>query len=161
MAGDRFSRKGIAKFKWVPTLTDSVSPYSVTRAEITGSVAIGVDVSDIGGMQFKNNPIPTPDFETTFVTSIPGEDTAEDPTLTFYERSDIPANQTIRNALAKANTGYILALPYGDIPTYELEIWKVTSTGVNRQWTAANEAAKYMATFAVTAVPTLNAIVPA
>lgn len=159
--GDRFMRKGVSKFKWTPTLADSIFPYSVIRSEITAAVDLTSDTSDIGGMTFVNQPVATPDMATTFETKIPGSDTAQDPVLTFYERTDIPSNQTIRTAIAKGNSGYVLAFPYGDIPTYELEIWKCTSTGVNRQWTAANEAAKFQATFAVTAVPTLNAIIPA
>jgi hypothetical protein len=133
----------------------------VTRAEITASVDLTPDINDLGGMTFTNDPVATPDMATTFETSIVGADTAAPPVLTFYERDDTPANQTIMTALAKGNSGYILAFRYGDVPGRAMEIWKATSTGVNRQWTAANEAAKYVVTFAVTAVPTLNAIVPA
>lgn len=159
--GDRFMAKGTSKFKWTPTLTDSVSPYSVTRMEITNAIDLTSDISDIAGMSFANDPVATPDLSTTFETSIPGSDTAQPPVLTFYERDDTAANHTIQTALAKGSSGYILAFRYGDVTGRELEIWKVTSTGINRQWTAANEAAKYVVTFAVTAVPTLNATVPA
>lgn len=159
--GDRFMAKGTSKLKWTPTLTDSTSPYSVTRTEITNSVDLTADISDISGMSFQNDPVATPDLASTFETSIPGSDTAQAPVITFYERDDTAANHTIQTALAKGNSGYLLAFRYGDVVGRELEIWKVTSTGVNRQWTAANEAAKYVVTFAVTAIPTLNATVPA
>lgn len=159
--GDRFMAKGTSKFRWSPTLTDSTFPYSVTRAEIGSSIDLTGDISDFGGMSFQNDPIATPDLASTFETTIPGSDTAQSPVLTFYERDDTAANHPIQTALAKGSSGYILAFRYGDVVGRELEIWKVTSTGINRQWTAANEAAKFVVTFAVTAIPTLNAVVPA
>lgn len=159
--GDRFMRKGISKLRWSPTLTDATLPFSVTRSEITSSVDLTPDISDLGGMTYSNDPVATPDLVTTFETKIPGSDTVQDPTLTFYERDDVPANQTIMTALAKGSSGYMLAFPYGDVPTRAMEIWKLTSTGVNRQWSAANEPAKFVVTFATTSRPTLDAIVPA
>lgn len=156
---NRYSRKGKAALKFAATLTDATAPYSATRAEITGATDILAQMAEIGGMQYSNEPIDTPDMASSFDTQIPGADTTDPPTFTFYDTDE--AAPAIRAALAKGTTGYILAFPQGDIAGRRMEIWPVQSTGVNDEWTAGNEPARYVATTVVTAPPTQNATVPA
>lgn len=156
---NRYSRKGKAAIKFAATLTDSTFPYAATRAEITGATDILAQLAEIGGMQYTNQPIDTPDMATSFDTQIPGADTTDPPTFTFYDTDEeAPA---IRTALAKGATGYLLVFPQGDIEDRRMEIWPVVSTGVNDEWQAGNEPARFVATTVVTAPPTQNAVVPA
>lgn len=150
----RFFRRGRSKLMFAPT----VAGASPTRAEITGSTDLTPQIADIGGFQFSNSPIDTPDLSTTFTTQIAGEDTSDTPSLTFY---DDDAAATIRTALAKGTSGAILLFPYGDVPTKRMEVWRVVSTGVNDEWSAGNDPARYVAQFAVTATPTQSGTVPA
>lgn len=156
---NRYSRKAKAAIKFSATLTDATSPYSVTRAEIAAATDILAQLAEIGGMQYSNNPIDTPDMATSFDTQIPGSDSTDPPTFTFYDTDE--AAPAIRAALAKGATGYLLVFPQGDIAARRMEIWPVTSTGVNDEWQAGNEPARYVVTTVVSAPPTQNAVVPA
>lgn len=150
----RYFRRGKSKIMFAPT----VAGTSPTRAEITAATDLTPQIADIGGFQFSNSPIATPDLATTFTTQIPGEDTSDTPSLTFY---DDDAATTIRTALAKGTAGFILMFPLGDVPTKRMEVWKVASTGVNDQWSAGNDPARYVAGFAVSAAPVQAGVVPA
>lgn len=143
----RYTRKGKSKVYFVPSLTSSTSP---SLAEITAGSNLGAAMSDMSGFTFKNSPINVPDLASTFVPSIPGEDTADNPSITFYDDDTLT---TLRTALAKGTTGSIVLMPYGATSTKRAEVWPVQSTGANDEWTTGNEAAKFMVQFAVTAAP--------
>lgn len=151
----RYFRRGKSKVLFVPTIVTKAAP---SRAELTAGTPLTPQVADMADFQFSNSPIATPDMDSTFTTTIPGEDTTGTPTLTFY---DDDAASTIRTALAKGTKGYIVLLPYGDVPTKRAEVWPVESTGVNDEWSAGNDPARYAVAFGVTGVPAQNAVVPA
>lgn len=151
----RFFRRGTSKVKWI---TSPAVPTAPTLAEINAGVSLDAQIAEISGFEFSNSPIQTPDLGTTFTTQIPGEDTVQNPSLTFY---DDDAASTIRTALAKGTSGYIIFCPYGITATKRSEIWPAKSTGVNDVWTAGNEAAKYQVTIAVTGVPNQAYALPA
>lgn len=149
----RFYRRGISKMKFLP----AVAGASPTRAEINAGVDISPQVADINGFSLQNQPITTPDLSTSFDTQIAGSDQAADSSVTMYDDN---ASATIRNAMAKGTAGYMVLFPYGDTTTKRLEVYAVTSTGVNDQWSTAAEAAKYIASFAVTSTPNQNGVTP-
>jgi hypothetical protein len=151
----RFFRRGISKITFVPTIADVAVP---SRAEIDAGTKLSPQIGDIGGLQFTNSPIATPDLESTFTTTIPGEDTSDNPQLTFY---DDDSAEVIRTALAKGTKGYLVLLPYGDVPTKRAEVWPVESTGVNDEWSTGNDPARFTVQFGVTAVPDQDSVVPA
>lgn len=161
----RFMRKGKSLILFRATIADTTSPYSVTLTEVddgsAGLTDITPAIAELGGMQYSNDPIETPDLSTTFNTQIPGQDTADPPAFTLYDEDVAPGANLVRTALAKGATGYLILLPYGRVAGRRIEIWPVTSTGVNDEWSAGNDAARYACTFAVTAVPTQNAVYPA
>lgn len=150
----RFMRRGKAKVLWNPTIVGT----SPTRTEITASTALTPQVAEMSGFSFSNSPISTPDMDTTFTTTISGEDTSETPSFTFY---DDDATTVIRTALAKGSKGYVLLMPYGDVATKRVEKWYVESTGVADEWSAGNDPARFSVSFGVLAVPVLNGVVPA
>jgi hypothetical protein len=151
----RYFRRGKSKILFLPAVANKAAP---TRTEITAGTSLTPQTAEIADFQFANSPIATPDMDTTFTTSIPGEDTVGTPTITFY---DDDAASTIRTALTKGAKGFILLMPYGDVPTKRAEVWPVESTGVNDEWSAGNDPARYAVAFAVTGAPTQNATVPA
>lgn len=161
MANERFFRRGKEKWKWAASIADTTSPFTVTRAEIDGAVSLSVDVAGINGFKFNNSPIDTPDLATTFTTQIPGEDTAEGSSLDVYDRDQNNASNAIRSALTKGSTGYLLRLPYGDVPGRRMEIWHVQCTGQNDTIDLGNTSAQYTVGFAVLSPPTQDATVPA
>lgn len=150
----RFMRRGKAKVVFIPTVVGT----SPTRPEISGGTQLTPQIAEMSGFSFSNSPIATPDMDTTFTTTIAGEDTAETPSITFY---DDDTATTIRTALVKGTKGYIILFPYGDVPTKRLEKWYVESTGVADEWSAGNDPARFSVSFGVLAVPVLNGTTPA
>lgn len=149
----RFFRRGVSKIKFLP----SVAGSSPTRPEITAGTDLSGSVAGIGGFTLNNSPISTPDLATNFDSQVNGPDAAGDSSLTFYDDN---ASSTIRTALAKGTAGYIVLFPYGDVASKRLEVWPVTSTGVNDEWGVDASAAQFQVGFAVTAVPNQNGTTP-
>ena len=151
----RYFRRGKSVVRFAPAVASKTAP---TRSEINAGTDLTASIAEIAGFTFSNDPIPVPDLGSTFTTTITGADTAETPTLTFY---DDDASAAVRTALAKGVTGFIILMPYGDVPTKRAETWPVTSTGVNDEWSAGNDPARFSVGFAVTGVPAQNAVIPA
>lgn len=152
----RFTRKGISRVFFCATLSSQTAPSIAT--DLTTANEITSAISEISGFQFSNSPINTPDLATVFVSQIPGEDTAEDSSITYY---DDDTTTTLRTAQAKGNAGFIVLCPYGRVLTKRAEIWPSKSTGYNDEWTTANEAARARVQFAITSVPNQAATVAA
>lgn len=146
MAG-RFFRRGVSKVKFITAAANLGAP---TAAEIAAGVTLDTQIAEISGFEFRNSPIPTPDLASTFTTSIAGEDTAADPSITFY---DLDNSTTIRAAVAKGVIGVVFLAPYGIATGLRSTLWFCQSTGVNDVWTTGNESAKFMAGFAPLAAP--------
>lgn len=143
----RYFRRGLSKIFFE---TASATP---TNAQITGGVDLGAQLNALTGWDFQNTPIPTPDLASTFTSTIGGEDTTQSPSLTFYDND---ASAAIRTALAKGNAGFVVRCPLGTGVGKRVEVYPVSSTGVNDAWTTGNEAAMFTVTFAVTSVPNQN-----
>lgn len=146
-------RKGITRFYFVPTIADA--GLVPTVAEITAGTRLDAQLAEVNGFNFENNPIQTPDMSTPFVSNIPGEDAAEDSSLTFYEDD---TSNPISAALAKGTTGYVVIFPRGIAGASpaiadECDVWPIQVSSNSKQYTADNEAAKYMVKFANTAEP--------
>lgn len=150
----RYFRRGVSKILFLPSMANKAAP---TAGEISAGTDLTGAISDIGGFTYTNSPIDTPDLASTYTTTIPGEDTTDTPQLTFYDDN---ASIAIRTALAKGVTGFLLREPLGAGTGKRAETWPVTSTGVNDTWSAGNDAAMFAVQFAVTAVPTLAAVLP-
>jgi len=151
----RYFRRGKSKIRFAPTLA---SATAMTRSEITSSTDLTPQIAEVSGFSFSNSPISVPDLNSTFTSTIAGEDTAEDSSLTFY---DDDASSTLRTLMVKGTKGYILLFPYGDVPTKRAEIWPIESTGAADEWSAGNDPARYTVSFGITGPPALNATIPA
>jgi hypothetical protein len=148
----RFYRRGISKIYWKAG-TDTAPPPA-TSVVASGSVDLTDDVAEIAGFAITSGLIPTPDLGSRFTKSIPGEDTTAESTLTFYDKDD--ATNPIRSALTRDAVGYIALLPYGNTVGKRAEVWVVKVTGVNDQWSAGNDPARYVVTFAILETPNQN-----
>lgn len=151
----RFFRRGKSKIHFLPAVADLAAP---TRVEITAGDDLSPQVAEINGFELSNSPIPTPNLADQFTPQIDGEDTVADSSLIFY---DDDASSTVRTLLAKGTAGFLLMLPYGDVPTKRGEVWPVKTTGVNDQWSIGNDPARFAVGFAITEVPEQDAVIPA
>lgn len=140
----RKMRKGISKVSFVPTIAAKAAP---TQAEITAGTDLTPDLAEINGVTFANQPIDTPDFSSGWTKKIPGEDQADDPTLTFYEDD---TSTTIRDALDKGTAGYLVFMPWGKAATKVAEVWPVTVASNAREWSSGNDPARFVVTFTTT-----------
>lgn len=152
----RFFRRGITKVYWVPTIVDTAAP---TVAEVTAGTNMTSQVADISGFEFQNSPIATPDLSTTFTTTIPGEDTTQEPQLMFYEDDTTNALQT---TLAKGTEGHVViffAGTAGANPAIgdDAEVWAMQSTGPYREYSMGNDPARWGARFAPSEPPVFSA----
>jgi hypothetical protein len=90
-----------------------------------------------------------------FVKKIPGEDTADDSEMTFYEDN---VSNPLLVTLSKGTEGYIVFFPYGTggaspISGDDCEVWPVSVAKTTREWSAGNDPARFMTTFTITGVP--------
>lgn len=156
----RYFRRGTTKIYFVPTITNTASP---TVAQLAAGTELTCEVAEISGFAFQNNPIDVPDMCAEFVKKIPGEDTADDSEMTFYE--DDTSNPLLVT-LAKGQQGYIVFFPYGTgganpIAGDDCEVWPVSVAKTTREWSAGNDPARFMTTFTITNVPGLAVTVVA
>lgn len=151
----RFLRRGISKILWVPDLNDPKYP---SRREINNAFVLTDAVSDIEGWALENDPIETPDMGSTFNSSIPGNDKAENSSLTFYEDR---FSDAIEQQLPKGAKGYVVLLRKGDLPgSRSVDVFPVQVATRAASYSTGNEAAKFKVDFTITDEPSLDRPVP-
>ncbi|WP_406303688.1 hypothetical protein OHA61_16765 [Streptomyces sp. NBC_00885] len=153
----RFLRRGISKIYWLTSITDPKWP---SRKEISEPNRFDLTnaVSDIEGWALENDPIETPDMGSTFNSSIPGNDKAENSSLTFYEDRHSDA---IEQRLRKGAKGWVVLLRKGDIPgSRSVDVFPVQVATRAATYSTGNEAAKFKVDFTIIDEPSLDAVVP-
>lgn len=156
----RYFRRGTTKIYFAPSIADVDAP---TEAEMAAATELSCEISEISGFAFQNNPIDVPDMCSAFVKKIPGEDTADDSEIIFYE--DDTSNPLFAT-LAKGEEGYIVFFPYGiggadPVAGDDAEVWPASVAKTTREWSAGNDSARFASTFTITDVPGLQAVVVA
>ncbi|MFK8851257.1 hypothetical protein [Streptomyces sp. Ac-502] len=153
----RFNRKGTTKIKFLPIIASTA--LLPTRAEITAGTDLTKHIAAIDGWSLENQPIETPDMESTFVKKIDGDDSAEDSSLTLYEDSLL---DDVETDLAKGTVGYMAIFSKGDVAANKgLDIFPVKVASNSKQYTTDNEAAQIQVQFVITDRPAFNQTVPA
>lgn len=150
----RFFRRGISKIHFLP----AVAGASPTRAEITAGDPLSPYIAAINGFQLTNSAIPVPNLEDAFTSQIEGEDTVGDSGFTF---NDDTVDDAVRDLLPKGTNGFILLMPYGDVPTKRCEVWPARVSGYNDMWTTGNDPAQAAVQLVITEVPNQNGVIPA
>ncbi|MER6127886.1 hypothetical protein ABT173_35950 [Streptomyces sp. NPDC001795] len=151
----RFLRRGISKILWSKDLNDPKYP---SRQEINSAFGLTDAVSDIEGWALENDPIETPDMGSTFNSSIPGNDKAENSSLTFYEDR---FSDAIEQQLPKGAKGYVILLRKGDLPgSRSVDVFPVQVATRAATYSTGNEAAKFKVDFTITDEPSLDRPVP-
>jgi hypothetical protein len=152
----RYFRRGTTKIYFVSSISSAASP---TVAELSGATELTCSIAEISGFAFQNNPIDVPDMCAEFVKKIPGEDTADDSEMTFYEDN---TSNPLLTTLAKGAEGFVVFFPYGiggvaPVAGDDCEVWPVSVAKTTREWSAGNDPARFMTTFTITNVPGLAA----
>jgi hypothetical protein len=157
MAVKKYMRRGTSKFYFVPTIADeSMVP---TRTELVLGTQFAEYIAAMDGWTVSNNEIETPDMADTYDSTIPGSDKADSSSFTFYEDE---ADADLEATFAKGTTGYVVILRKGDIPgNNSMDVFPIRVASQSPQYTADNEAAKFMVTCSITSRPLQGAAVPA
>jgi hypothetical protein len=152
-------RRGITRILWLKAV--AAQTKIPTRAELTSPNATDLTeaISDVDGWALTNESIETPDMASTFSSSIPGNDKADNSSLTFYEDQ---LSDEVETLLPKGATGFLVFLRKGDVPgSKSMDAFPVQVASRSAQYNAGNEAAKFQAVFTITSPPALDAAVPA
>ncbi|MDX2658360.1 hypothetical protein PV382_23385 [Streptomyces scabiei] len=152
----KYMRRGTSKFYFVPTIAaESMIP---TRTELNAGTEFSEYIAAMDGWTVANQEIDTPDMADTYDSTIPGSDKADSSSFTFYEdEEDADMEQTF----AKGTNAYVVILRKGDIPgNNSMDIFPIRVASQSPQYTAENEAAKFMATCSITSRPLQGAPVP-
>ncbi|MFI7136582.1 hypothetical protein ACIBQ5_02080 [Streptomyces massasporeus] len=159
MSQQRFTRRGTTKFYFLKDI--AAKDLIPTRSELGGTNGTDLSpaISDIEGFAVENTPIDTPDLATEFTGNIPGEDKADNSSLTFYEDK---VSNDLEVLLAKGTEGYVVILRKGDTPgSKSMDIFPVRVGSRSSTYTTAAEPAKFKVSFNVTDKPIQDASVPA
>ncbi|MFD9004521.1 hypothetical protein ACFV0T_26770 [Streptomyces sp. NPDC059582] len=153
----KYMRRGTSKFFFVPTI--AATTMIPTRAELTAGTEFSEKISAMDGWTVTNQEIDTPDMADTYDSTIPGSDKADSSSFTFYE-DEVDAD--LEETFAKGTTGYVVILRKGDVPgNNSMDVFPIRVASQSPQYTADNEAAKFMATCSITSRPLQGAAVPA
>ncbi len=151
-------RRGTTVFYFLKTI--AAADNVPTRAELaaTNATNLSTAISDVEGWSLENTPIDTPDMASTFATTIPGEDKADNSSFTFYEDMVADAIETL---LSKGVVGFIVILRKGDIAgSKSMDVFPVRVGSRSPSYSTASEAAKFKVSFGITDEPVLDAAVP-
>src|SRR3954465_8763162 len=152
----KYMRRGTSKFYFVPAIVaDSMIP---TRGELVAGTEFSEYIAAMDGWTVANQEIDTPNMADTYDSTIPGSDKADSSSFTFYEDEETaPLEQTF----AKGTNAYVVILRKGDIPANNsMDVFPIRVASQSPQYTADNEAAKFMATCSITSRPLQGAPVP-
>ncbi|MFH8745751.1 hypothetical protein ACH4GK_00610 [Streptomyces rimosus] len=153
----KYSRRGVTRVLWLEKVADEGNVP--TRPELTAGTELTNAISSIDGRTLANQPIETPDLGSTFESSIPGSDKADDSSLGFYEDK---VSDTIEQLLTKDATGWVVFLRKGDLPgNRPMDAFPVRIGSRSPNYSTDNEAAKFTVSFWITEKPTQDAEVPA
>ena len=152
----RFIRRGVSKFYFVPVIADKFVP---TRIEIDAGTDLTPDIADVSGWMLENSSAATPDMASTFESSIPGLDSAADSSLTLYEDE---LEEIIETLLPKGTPGNVLIMRKGDKPlSKSMDVFPIRVGSKGSEYSAGNDPARLVVTFAITEEPALDVAVPA
>lgn len=145
---------GQTRWYWCTAIANMAAP---TAAEINVGIALAARIADISGFTYKNKPIETPDLSSAFVSTIGGEDQAEDSGLILY---DDDTSMALWNALPRNTAGFMVINPYARVGGTKCRVWPVVSLGQNDEFKTDATAAKFLVDFSVSIRPNLDAAFP-
>ena len=153
----KYMRRGTSKFYFLETI--AATTMIPTRTEITGGTEFSEQIAAMDGWTVQNNEIETPNMANTYDSTIPGSDKADTSTFTFYE--DEVASD-VEELFAKGTTGYVVIFRKGDVPAnLSMDVFPIRVASQSPEYTADNEAAKFVVTCSITDRPLQGAAVPA
>lgn len=155
-AATRYTSRGTARYYWIVTIANYLSP---SRAELNAGTDLSTQVMDLSGFGLESDQIDTPDVASRFTKKIPGPINAEDSTITMYQSV---TGTDARQLMPQDTAGYIVVFPGGDVATRKMHVWPVRVASVKYQYSAnGSDPDTQVFTFSPTDVPAENVAIPA
>jgi hypothetical protein len=154
-ASTRYINKGVTRFIWVDTISDTSAP---TRSEINAGTDLSSQIQEIDGWMVESESVETPDLGSTFTGSIPGSTSAEDSSVTMY--ADLGGTD-VRDVISRGDNGYMIIMDGGDTAGRTMDVFpaRVGSLGKNR--TVDDDPATITLSFYITDEPVEDVAIPA
>ncbi len=116
---NKFTPRLVTKVYIVTGTVAAMSPPTPTRAELEATTTIDATkaICDMAGFTVTSSDIETPGLGTGFTASIPGRDTAEASSLTFYADVTGKGDNDVRTHLARGGYVVVVFMDGGDVPT--------------------------------------------
>jgi hypothetical protein len=155
-ASTRYTSRGTTKFYWVPTIASQASP---SRAELNAGTDLTPQVMDRSGWAVSTADIETPDGASRYTSTIPGNITAEESSLTMYmDKEGVDA----RALMPRDQAGFIVILDGGDIAANKMDVYpvRVASHSKNRE-VQGSAADTIVIRYSITSEPSSDVAVPA
>lgn len=146
----KFMRRGTARVFFLPTVAGAVP----TSAEVTAGTNLSARIADINGWMLESTKIDVPNLADRFVSSIPGEQTTADSSITLY--ADDANTDAVKTALATDEEGYIYLMHAGQGTGKKADLFPVRVSSVGNEYSLGNDAARFVVNFAITAPPSLD-----
>lgn len=154
-SAQRYRALGNLHFVFIPTI--AASNLTPTRAEIDAGDDITSQVAEWAGFTTTSNKIDTPDLVSTFVSSIPGSQTADDSSVTLY---DDLAGSPLVDIFPRDTTGFMLLMDQGDTPTKKMDVYPVQVASLQRV-RALDAATMLQVNLTITRAPGEARVIPA
>ena len=154
-SAQRYRALGNLHFVFIPTI--AATNMTPTRAEINAGDDITSQVAEWEGFTTTSEKIDTPDLISTFVSSIPGQQTADDSSITLY---DDLAGSPLIDIFPRDTTGYMLLMDQGDTPTRRMDVYPVQVASLQRV-RALDAATMLRVALTITRAPAEGVVIPA
>lgn len=150
----RFYTVGTTKVLFVPAMADYAAP---TRGELDAGTDLTPEVAEFEGWSTTSEPIETPDMVSRFVSTIPGQITAEESSISFYASR---TGQDARQLLPRDTTGFVVWMDAGDVEGGTMDVYPVTVSSAPKIRSMEN-ATLIQVTFQITSEPAEDVDIPA
>lgn len=124
---NRFFAPGISKMFWLPTIASAVGAW--TRAEQSAGDDFSDEVRSLSGFSKTSAKIDTPDWSGLDVGNIPGRNTYQDSSVTFY--ADLEGDD-IRQVVNVLDQGFLVIADGGDVAGRFSDVYKSRVASISK-----------------------------
>lgn len=146
----KFMRRGKAAVYFLPAVAGAVP----TAVEVSGGTNLSPRVADMSGWVMESGRIDVPNLASRFVPNIPGDQTVPDSTITLY--AEDANTDPMKTALATDTAGWIYIAHSGAGTGKPADLFPVRVSSVGNEYSMGTDAARFIVSFAITAVPSLD-----
>src|SRR5436190_14783997 len=150
--GTRFNRRGTEKWYLVTTIANQAAP---TAAEINAGVLVSPYLRSLSGFTSEVEDLDAADQSSSFNKTIPGGETPENSSMTFYASDTLAdGEETTRAAFVQGTQRYMVAVPRGTVlAAAKCDVFPVRIKSNNDDKTVENAAATYTVGMSIYTLP--------